>query len=141
MKSDFLECAAVVEKLPEVTEFVERCADRCDLEAQKKFGLLVSVEEAFVNICSYAYPDGEGTAEFACGADNNMFVLEIADRGSPFDVLTLPDPDTTLDIMDREIGGMGVHFIRKLSDDVSYRRENGRNILRMVFKRTQDGIQ
>lgn len=140
MKSDKIQCAAKVENLALVTDFVEGCADRFALDAKKKFGALVAVEEAFVNICSYAYPVGEGMAELACGADDDAFVLEIADQGGPFDVLSLPDPDTTSAIMDREIGGLGVHFIRKLSDDVSYRREDGRNILRMVFKRTHDGI-
>ena len=123
--------------MSEVIEFVEDSADRFGLETKQKFGLLVAVEEAFVNICSYAYPAGEGRAEMCCEGEDDIFVLEIADWGDPFDVLSLPDPDTTLDIMDREIGGLGVYFIRRLTDDVSYRRENGRNILRMVLNRTQ----
>ena len=131
-------CAAHVKNLPLVTEFVEGCADRFGLATKQKFGLLVAVEEAFVNICSYAYPEGEGEVEFACGVDDDAFVLEIADSGHPFDVLSLPEPDTTLDIMDRQIGGLGVYFIRRLTDEVSYRRENGRNILRMEFKRAED---
>ncbi len=98
-----------------------------------------NVKGAFVNICSYAYPEGSGEVELACGADGDAFVLEIADRGSPFDALSLPEPDSTPDIMDREIGGLGVHFIRKLSDSVSYRREDGQNILRMVFNRREGG--
>ncbi len=72
----------------------------------------------------------------AVRADGDAMVLEISDSGSPFDVLSLADPDTTSDIMERHIGGLGIHFIRKLSDNVSYRRENGRNILRLVFRRT-----
>lgn len=135
MKSDRMQCISTVENLPVVTGFLEECADRFGLEARKKFRLLVAVEEAFVNICSYAYPDSEGDVEIYCSADGDAFVLGIADKGSPFDVLSLPEPDTTLDTMDREIGGLGVHFIRKLSDSVSYRREDGRNILRMVFLR------
>lgn len=134
-----MHCAASLEKLNVLTEFVEECADRFGLDTKKKFGLLVAVEEAFVNICSYAYPDGAGETEISCATDGDVFVFEIADSGSPFDVLSLPDPDTTLDIMDREIGGLGVYFIRRLTDDVSYRRENGKNILRMALKRTQAG--
>jgi len=124
---------ATLENLVLVTDFIEECADRFGLETKKKFGLLVAAEEAFVNICSYAYPDGEGKAEFSCGTDGTAFVLEIMDYGKPFDVLSLPDPDITLDIMEREIGGLGVYFIRRLTDDVSYRRENGQNILRLVL--------
>ena len=133
MGSDTIDCAAKVENLAVLTDFVEECADRFGLEIKKKFGLLIAVEEAFVNICSYAYPDGAGLAEVSCGMNGDGFVLEIADRGMPFDVLSLPDPDTTLDLMERPIGGLGVYFIRRLTDDVSYRRENGRNILRMVL--------
>lgn len=136
MKFNKIICAAQVEKLAEVTEFVEGCADRCGLDAQKKFGLLVAVEEAFVNICHYAYPDEAGEVVLSCGADGDAFVLEIADKGRPFDVLARPDPDTILDIIDRKIGGMGIHLLRKLSDSVSYRRENDQNILRLVFQRT-----
>jgi anti-sigma regulatory factor (Ser/Thr protein kinase) len=132
--SEKMHCAATLEKLNELTEFVEECADRFGLETKKKFGLLVAVEEAFVNICSYAYPDGNGEAEISCVTEGDAFVFEIADSGNPFDVLSIPDPDTTLDVMDREIGGLGVYFIRRLTDDASYRRENGRNILRMILK-------
>jgi serine/threonine-protein kinase RsbW len=135
-----IQCAAKIDKLNEVIEFVEDSADRFGLETKKKFGLLVAVEEAFVNICSYAYPAGEGQVEVCCGGEGDSFVLEIADSGDPFDVLSLPDPDTTLDIMDREIGGLGVYFIRRLTDEVSYRRENGQNILRMALKRTVETI-
>ena len=120
--------------LEAVIDFVEECADRCGLDAKRKFGLLVAVEEAFVNICHYAYPDGAGDVELACGCEGDEFLVELADRGMPFDILSLPDPDTTADIMEREIGGLGVHFIRKLSDKVSYRREGGRNILRLVLR-------
>jgi len=135
-----MKCAASVGNLFLVTEFVEECADRFGLETKRKFGLLVAVEEAFVNICSYAYPDREGEAELSCAVGGDAFVLEIADRGAPFDVLSLPDPDTTLGIMEREIGGLGVHFIRSLSDSVSYRREDGRNVLRMEFRPAEKGL-
>lgn len=137
MTSGEIQCAAKIDNLNEVIEFVEDSADRFGLETKKKFGLLVAVEEAFVNICSYAYPAGERQAEVCCGGEGDDFVLEIADSGDPFDVLSLPDPDTTLDIKDREIGWLGVYFIRRLTGDISYRRENGRNILRMALKRTQ----
>jgi anti-sigma regulatory factor (Ser/Thr protein kinase) len=129
-----IRCEATLEKLGELNQFVEECADRFGLDAKKKFGLLIAVEEAFVNICSYSYPGGAGEADVSCASEEEALVLEIADSGSPFDVLSLPDPDTTLDVMEREIGGLGVYFIRKLTDDVSYRRENGRNILRLVFR-------
>lgn len=132
--------AARVENLTEVNGFVEECAECTGLDAKKKFGVLLALEEAFVNICSYAYPDGGGDVEVSCASDDGAFVLEIADEGSPFDVLSLPDPDITPDIMEREVGGLGIYFIRTLSDSVSYSRDNGRNILRMIFRPSRDVV-
>lgn len=138
MKLDKMVCTAELENLPLATGFVEQRADHLGLAAKKKFGLLLALEEAFVNICSYAYPDGEGEVELGCGADEQDFVLEIADKGRPFDILALPEPDTSLDVTERGIGGLGVYFIRRLTDQVSYRRQRGRNILRMVLGLTED---
>ncbi len=138
MKNDMKCIAAKIENLNGANDFVEEYADLFGLPAKKKFGLLLALEEAFVNICGYAYPDGEGEVELSCAGNDDVLTLEIADRGKPFDVLSLPDPDLTLDIMDRPIGGLGIYFIRTLSDSVSYRRENERNILRIEFKRSQE---
>jgi serine/threonine-protein kinase RsbW len=138
MTFDTLKCAATLENLNQVIEFVEEAADRFQLATKKKFGLLIAVEEAFVNVCHYAYPDGQGDIAVSCGADNETFVVEITDSGAPFDLLSLPEPDTTADIMDRQIGGLGVHFIRTLTDQVSYRREEGNNILQMILHKAGD---
>jgi anti-sigma regulatory factor (Ser/Thr protein kinase) len=134
MEFEKTSCVAKLENLSLITGFVEECADHFNLESGRKYGLLIAVEEAFVNVCSYAYPNEDGGFEVSCAADQNGFVLELSDSGLPFDVMSLPDPDTTLDVMDRDVGGLGVYFIRKFSDEASYRRENDRNILRLLFK-------
>lgn len=141
MTFDTFRCPANVARLDELVAFVEACADRFGLATKKKFGLLVALEEAFVNVCHYAYKEGEGDVSVGCGADGDAFVVEIADSGDAFDVLSLPDPDTTADLMDRQIGGLGVYFIRSLTDQVSYRREAGQNIVRMVFRQTEEPLQ
>lgn len=139
MAADKLKRAAEVGNLEAVVGFVEECAERCAIDARKKFGLLVAVEEAFVNVCHYAYPGSAGYVELACSCGGDAFVVEMTDRGIPFDILSLPEPDTTADITEREVGGLGVHFIRSLTDEVSYRREEDRNILRVVLRRGRDG--
>lgn len=133
-------CSGQLDNLAVATEFVEGQAELYGLDTAKTLGLLLALEEAFVNICSYAYSDGAGEIELACGGEGDVFILEIADSGRPFDVLALPEPDTTLSIDDREIGGLGVLLIRRLTDAVSYRRENNRNILRMLLYRPEGGV-
>ena len=131
-----LRIAARVEQLAAAVAFVEQGADRFGLSAKQQFAVTLALEEAFVNVCHHAYPHGTGEVELACGGEGDLFVLAISDGGVPFDILSLPAPDLTTDIMERKIGGLGVHFIRTLADRVSYRREGQRNVLRMCFARS-----
>ena len=131
--------SARIENLETVLDFIENCADRFGLDEKRKFGLLVAVEEAFVNVCHYAYPDSVGEVEFICEGDGDSFAVTITDRGVAFNVLSLPDPDITSDVMERKVGGLGIYFIRRLTDDASYRREDGQNILRMVLHAQKSG--
>ncbi|MEI8185437.1 MAG: ATP-binding protein [Chlorobiaceae bacterium] len=124
-------CAAQVDRLAEIAQFVDACAEHFQLDAAKTFGLQVAVEEIFVNICSYAYPDEEGVVSIIAGREDDALVLEIADNGIPFNIMLLPDPDTSLDISDRNIGGLGGYFVRRLTDNVTYRRDDGKNILKI----------
>ena len=133
MKPDTIIFAARVANLDAANAFVEACYDRFNLDPEKKFSVLLALEEAFVNICHYAYPDGEGDVEISCAFKKEEFVLEVADKGQAFDILSLPDPDTTLDIEDRPIGGLGILLIRTLSSSVNYQRMGDRNVLRMAF--------
>ena len=133
MKPDTIIFAARVANLDAANAFVEACYDRFNLHPEKKFSVLLALEEAFVNICHHAYIDGAGDIEISCQLENEAFVLEIADKGKSFDMLSLPAPDTTLDIEDRPIGGLGILLIRTLSNSADYRRDDDRNVLRMVF--------
>lgn len=93
----------------------------------------IATEEALVNIFRYAYQGQEGDVEISCRTeDGGTFIIQIIDSGMAFNPLSLSEPDTTLDIGDRQIGGVGVLLIRKLMDDVIYRRDGDKNILELV---------
>jgi serine/threonine-protein kinase RsbW len=57
--------------------------------------------------------------------------LVVSDDGPEFDPLAADRPDTTLAVDDRPIGGLGISLVRRLMDDVSYERRDGRNHLRL----------
>ena len=59
--------------------------------------------------------------------------VEFRDAGRPFDPLVQPTPDLDGHILDRPLGGLGVHLIRELAESVSYSREGPHNILRVVL--------
>ena len=70
---------------------------------------------------------------FRCISDENSLTIEIVDDGRPFDPLTdAPKPDVNAELEDRNIGGLGIHLVRKMMDDVRYRREEGKNHLTLV---------
>ncbi|MDY0162473.1 ATP-binding protein [Desulfobotulus sp.] len=125
---------ATLDHLADLLNFAETEAEAAGLDPGKCAKLTLALEEAFVNICSYAYPSESGFAEVACGLEQDFFILELSDTGEAFNVLSLPDPDTTLGIEEREIGGLGVHFIRTFTDAVHYRREENKNVLHMGFR-------
>jgi anti-anti-sigma factor len=93
----------------------------------------VALDEALSNIIAYGYQaeaKGEITVRPACTGDEMS--IEIEDGGTAFDPLQAPLPDLAADLVERQVGGLGIHFIRSLMDAVAYDRRDGRNCLRMV---------
>lgn len=123
---------AFLDRLQDVMRFVETRAEAAGVPPDKRSGLCLAVEEAFVNICSYAFPDGQGEIELTGRPTAETFVLEIKDNGPEFNQLSVPEPDLSIPLEQRRIGGLGVHFIRNFTDQADWRRESGRNILRLV---------
>ena len=101
-----------------------------------QMAVCVAIEEVFVNIAHYAYPDKEGNMTLSIGLDEagRTVTFRMADQGVPFDPLQKPDPDITLSAEDREIGGLGIFITKKTMNTVTYAYENGENVLTMIKK-------
>ncbi len=127
---------ATLDHLYEAMEFVVFFAEEQGFPPNRIMELELSLEEALVNIIRYAYPDGSGDMEISCipGGDD-QFIVEISDTGIPFDVFSAKEPDIIAGVEDRKIGGLGIYFIRRLMDDVTYVRKGGKNILRLTVLR------
>jgi serine/threonine-protein kinase RsbW len=92
----------------------------------------LALEEALVNIASHAYPDAPGEAEVGCRLDGDRLVIEILDWGAAFDPLTAPAPAPPGSVEEQPIGGLGIHLMRQVMDEVCYRREGDCNRLTLV---------
>jgi anti-sigma regulatory factor (Ser/Thr protein kinase) len=125
---------AKMEHLGTFITAVTEAAEAKGAGVKKVYDIELALEEALVNIINYAYPEAAGNIELTCRYEEEWLLVEIVDTGTPFDVLSLPAPDTTLGIEERGVGGLGIHFIRKLMDEVAYRREGNRNILEMKVR-------
>ena len=92
----------------------------------------ICLDELFTNIVSYGFVDDlEHIIRFTINVDNNVLTLNIEDEGIPFNPLEKKDPEIPADLLDARIGGLGIHIVRKLMDDISYKRKRGKNKLTM----------
>lgn len=128
---------AIRENLPRVTAFLEEALEACDCPMKAQMQIDVAADELFSNVAGYAYAGGPGklTVRFAFEETNRMAVIRFIDSGVPFDPLQNDDPDVTAKAEDRKIGGLGIFLVKKLMDEVEYRRENDCNIV-TVRKKT-----
>ena len=93
----------------------------------------VCIEEIYVNIASYAYGNKEGTAKISFDKKDNEITLKFEDEGIYYNPLQKEDPDITLSLEERQIGGLGIFMVKKISKDIQYKRENNKNILILKF--------
>lgn len=121
------------DKAADIIETIMNAPEMTKDEALQ-FKIRLSVEEAVVNVCNYAYQGGIGWMEVATNLspDGLSLSIEMRDAGIPFNPLDKDDPDVTLDADEREIGGLGIFLCKQLMDDISYRYEDGCNILTMT---------
>lgn len=123
----------IKDKSSEIIDFLMASPDMPSDDALR-FKIELSVEEAVENVVRYAYEGGIGWLEAGTHLDHDSLVLtiELRDAGVPFNPLEQPDPDTTLAAEEREVGGLGIYLCKQLMDSISYRYENGNNVLTMT---------
>ena len=134
MEEKIIQVEAVKENLLEVLGSVEEYYEEVGCPIKTQMQINIAVEEIFVNIASYAYPDREGKAEIILEKNKDTIALTFRDSGIPFDPLKKTDPDTALSAEEREIGGLGIFLVKKNMDDVRYTYQDGYNTLRMTKK-------
>ncbi|WP_022761184.1 ATP-binding protein [Butyrivibrio sp. AD3002] len=121
---------AKVEKLNDLLAIVDEELENAGCTMKVQMQIDVAVEEIFVNIASYAYSDGSGDATILIDVDQNASKATITfiDSGFAYNPLEREDPDTTLSAEERKIGGLGIFIVKKSMDEVSYKREDNKNI-------------
>lgn len=116
---------------PEVSAFIEQFYESREVPMKVIMSMNIVLDEIFSNVVYYS---GAASVRISCDVVNHSAVLVVEDDGSPYDPTQTEEPDTALTAEEREIGGLGIHLVRKMMDGVVYRRENGWNRLRMEKK-------
>ena len=121
--------------------FIESISDELQWSSSLEMSLNLALEEALVNAIQYAYPqDIKGKIVLKAWwkeKGQSSVTFELIDGGIAFDPTKVKEADVSLGIDERPIGGLGIFLTRKIMDEMTYKRENEKNILIMV-KNTKD---
>lgn len=115
-----LEVESKVENLPVINDFVNDALTQFGADQATTFKVQLSIDEACTNVIKHAYSGGSGPLTLTMELVGNDLIITIGDRGKPFDPGIVPPPDFDSDVEKRRIGGLGIHFMRTLMDEISY---------------------
>lgn len=123
---------ASMEHLYKVMSLTEQLLEQARCGKDDKRLVEISVEEIYTNIASYAYGGGEGQIWLqwdirAAGEAQREIAISFQDQGRPYNPFAREDPDLTLPIEERPVGGLGIYMVKQFMDQVDYRYEQGCN--------------
>lgn len=123
-----------LEEVGRLAEAVEAFFAARGLDPGAGAQMALALDELATNAISYGFEPGaeiEGAVCITLGQEGRTVWAVIEDRGRPFDPLSVPAPDTSASLEARGIGGLGVHLVRQIVDEITYERAGGRNRLRL----------
>lgn len=130
---------ATIENITAVTEFIEEQLDQVDCPVKAKLQINVAMDELLSNIAHYAYKKDGGQVTVQLEVQKGEKItpcaqITLTDCGIPYDPLSKEDPDVTLSMEERPVGGLGIFMAKKLMDGISYEYKDGKNILTVIKK-------
>ncbi len=132
-----LRIATRTEELERIFASVESLAEQEDWPPALTFKVNLVLEELGLNVIKYAYDEGTHEFDITLISEADVLTIEITDDGRPFNPLVDGrEPDTGAAIEDRPIGGLGIHLVREMTEDLQYRREHSRNHSTMVIRKS-----
>jgi sigma-B regulation protein RsbU (phosphoserine phosphatase) len=122
-----------IQQIPTLAE----CVEGLNVPQKLNMPINLALEEAVSNVMLYAYPgrnDGKVFVEYLENVtpDGKQLIFTISDSGIPFDPTRKEEADISLSAEERNIGGLGIHLVRQLMDEIRYERVEDKNILTLV---------
>lgn len=124
-----------IQELERLEPFLENFFNRNNLDVTLLPSVNLALEEALANVIMYAYPKGvQGEVTLSTNIKGEDILMEIKDKGAPFDPLQQQQANLDVPLEERQIGGLGIHLIKEIMDGVEYARADGKNVLKMRKK-------
>lgn len=129
---------ATEDELESILDAVEDFGEREDWPPATLFKVKLAIEELGLNVAKHGRVDKAPDIEITVTSAPDSLSINIEDDGRAFDPLNdAPDPDLSSSIEDRPVGGLGIHFVREMMDEMTYRREDGKNCLALTLNRVE----
>lgn len=126
---------AKIDQIEKACDFVAQYASSLGIDDEAVYHCRLSVEEICTNIIEHGYAQQhEGVIEIVCRKTTDYLSITVMDDAPAFNPLTLPDPDPTMPLWERQGGGWGVYFVKKFMDRVTYSHQFERNTFIMEKK-------
>lgn len=127
---DMLTLDSDLAELERLREFVEAFSARAALPEQARDHLSIVLEELVVNAVKHGRCDPRASAiHIELRLQDDRLQIAFSDSGTPFNPLTVPQPNLAKDVGHRPVGGLGIYLVRCLMPEIRYERRNHRNYL------------
>ena len=126
-----------LDELQKINAAIEELAEEENWSPDVTFQIGLAVEELGVNIVNYGHDDDKAhEISIVISSDDEAITIEIEDDGHAFNPLSdAPEPDLDAEVEDRTVGGLGIHLVRTMMDEVHYQRQQNKNCLTLVKRR------
>ena len=121
-----------LDSLGDIVSFLKGAADTLSLDEKTTFAVNMAVEELFTNMIKYGI-GGDDSIEVGLEKENSRLIIRLVDTNSePFDLTDLQAVDTEAPLEERRPGGLGIHLVKCLMDEVNYEYKNRITRIRLV---------
>ncbi len=124
--------------LKRLRAFVEAAARRAGFDRRGIYAVALAVDEAATNIIEHGYQSAGGAITCSWELTPRALHITLHDTGRPCDPNTVPRPDLESGLFERQAGGLGVHLMRQMMDEIHYRQTEDGNYLTLTKRRPQE---
>jgi serine/threonine-protein kinase RsbW len=117
----------------QVDGFVTAFVREQEIAADEAARILIMLEELLTNLVKYGYPDraDPGQVEIVLVLNGSRLEIEFIDDGCAFDPFAAAPPNLDDPVEDRQVGGLGIHILRSMTDEARYERRLNKNVIRL----------
>ncbi|HEU4324819.1 MAG TPA: anti-sigma factor antagonist [Roseiflexaceae bacterium] len=140
--AQLLRVPATLDSLAHISAFINDAAGRVGLDDHSAWQVELAVDEAATNIIQHACDPGQpGEIELSWRVESDWLVVTLRDWGDPFDPSSIPAPDITSPLEERQAGGLGIFLMNRLMDSVSFEFDTANGNLLTMTKRLHSAAE